>query len=108
MKKNIVFLLLFISLLLGIEPKESAFARPQAAITTPSQLIDAVNSLRLANGLAPLPIHPILMQTAQSQADYMAATGVVTHARPNGTFTQQLLSLGFPLAGDLSAGGFRS
>jgi LysM repeat protein len=72
-------------------------------------LIDAVNSLRLANGLAPLPVHPILMQTAQSQADYMAATGNVTHTRPGGvTYTQQLISLGFPLAGDLSAGGFRS
>ena len=87
---------------------QPASARPQANITSPSQLIDAVNSLRLANGLAPLPVHPILMQTAQSQADYMAATGNVTHARPGGTYTQQLLSLGFPLAGDLSAGGFRS
>ena len=87
---------------------QPASARPQTAITTASQLVEAVNSLRLANGLAPLPVHPILMQTAQSQADYMAATGNVTHARPSGTFTQHLLSLGFPLAGDLSAGGFRS
>jgi len=93
--------------LLALSP-QPASARPQANITSPSQLIDAVNSLRLANGLAPLPVHPILMQTAQSQADYMAATGNVTHARPNGTYSQQLLSLGFPLAGDLSAGGFRS
>lgn len=38
----------------------------------------------------------------------MAATGNVTHARPNGTYTQQLISLGFPLAGDLSLGGFRA
>ncbi len=39
----------------------------------------------------------------------MAATGNVTHARPGGiTYTQQLLSLGFPLAGDLSLGGFRA
>jgi uncharacterized protein YkwD len=87
---------------------QPASAHLQTNITTPSQLIDAVNSLRLANGLAALPVHPILMQSAQSQADYMAATGIVTHARPNGTYTQQLLSLGFPLAGDLSAGGFRS
>ncbi len=93
--------------ILALFPRPAS-ARPQVNITTASQLIDAVNSLRLANGLAPLPVHPILMQTAQSQADYMAATGIVTHARPSGTYTQQLLSLGFPLAGDLSAGGFRS
>jgi LysM repeat protein len=49
------------------------------------------------------------MQTAQGQADYMAATGNVTHTRPGGmTYTQQLIMLGFPLAGDLSLGGFRA
>ena len=99
---------LILLLVLSISPKEKVEARPQANITSPSQMIDAVNNLRIANGLAPLPVHPILMQSAQSQADYMAATGVVTHARPSGTYTQQLLSLGFPLAGDLSLGGFRS
>ena len=93
--------------LLALFP-QPASARPQTSITSPSQLIDAVNSLRLSYGLSALPVHPILMQTAQGQADYMAATGIVTHARPNGTYTQQLLSLGFPLAGDLSLGGFRS
>ncbi len=103
--------ILFVTLFLatGLAPKDSVSARPPTNITSPSQLIDTVNNLRLAYGLAPLPIHPILMQTAQSQADYMAATGIITHARPGGmTYTQQLLSLGFPLAGDLSLGGFRS
>ena len=39
----------------------------------------------------------------------MAATGQTTHSRPGGTtYTQQLLTLGFPLAGDLSLGGFRA
>lgn len=39
----------------------------------------------------------------------MAATGNVTHTRPGGiTYTQQLIMLGFPLAGDLSLGGFRA
>ncbi|MBV6394042.1 MAG: hypothetical protein KPEEDBHJ_03288 [Anaerolineales bacterium] len=105
---RLAFCVLIISTLFSALFPRPAAARPQANITAPSQLIDAVNSLRLANGLAPLPVHPVLMQSAQSQADYMAATGVVTHARPNGTYTQQLLALGFPLAGDLSMGGFRS
>lgn len=109
MRKYFLLIPVFaVFLLLTLNPKESITARPQANITSPYQLIDAVNNLRISNGLAALPVHPILMQSAQSQADYMAATGIVTHARPNGTYTQQLLSLGFPLAGDLSAGGFRS
>ena len=109
MGKRISFLFASVLLLLlSITPKQVVEARPFANITSPSQLIDAVNSLRAANGLAALPVHQALMQSAQSQADYMAATGNVTHSRPSGTYTQQLLSLGFPLAGDLSAGGFRS
>lgn len=101
-----VFAFCFILLALFPQP---ASARLQAGVATPSQLIDAVNSLRLSYGLAALPVHPILMQTAQGQADYMAATGIVTHARSGGvSYTQQLISLGFPLAGDLSLGGFRS
>lgn len=77
---------------------------------TASELITAVNNLRLANGLAPLNAHPVLMQVAQSQADALLATeGAVGHTRPNGmTFTQQLLLLGYPLSGDLSLGGYRS
>jgi len=101
-------LVVFVLLGLSLTPKGIVAARPQMEITSPSQLIEAVNGLRIANGLAPLASHPILMQSAQSQADYMAATGIVTHARPNGTYTQQLLTLGFPLAGDLSLGGFRA
>jgi uncharacterized protein YkwD len=77
---------------------------------TPSELINAVNSLRLVYGLTPLGIHPILMQTAQSQANaLLASEGAVGHSRPGGmTYTQQLLVLGYPLAGDLSLGGYRS
>lgn len=92
-----------------LPPSGLAKPLPRQTITTPSQLIDAVNNLRIANGLAALTVHSALMQSAQSQADYMAAVGYSTHERPGGiSFTQQLLSLGFPLAGDLSLGGFRA
>ncbi len=107
-----IFLLLYTTALASISLSQPmpVFAQPsQQTITTPSQLIDAVNSLRLSYGLTPLAVHSVLMQSAQGQADYMAATGNVTHARPGGmTYTQQLLSLGFPLSGDLSLGGFRA
>jgi len=102
-----VFLVVTLSLLSPMDVS----ARPlvQTSITTPSQLMDAVNNLRLSYGLQPLAVHSILMQSAQSQADYMAATGQTTHSRPGGiSYTQQLLTLGFPLAGDLSLGGFRA
>jgi uncharacterized protein YkwD/LysM repeat protein len=91
-------------------PREAASARPAGQqITTPSQMVAVVNDLRLSYGVPPLAEHPLLNQAAQSQADYMAATGNVTHTRPGGiTYTQQLLALGFPLAGDLSLGGFRA
>jgi uncharacterized protein YkwD/LysM repeat protein len=107
-----IFLIFCTSVLAAIslsQPK-LVLAQPlQQSINTPSELIDAVNALRLSYGLAPLAVHSVLMQSAQSQADYMAATGNVTHARPGGiTYTQQLLSLGFPLAGDLTLGGFRA
>jgi len=77
---------------------------------TASELIDAVNSLRLAYGLPTLGINPILMQVSQSQADYLLETeGGSGHSRANGmSLTDQLLSMGYPLAGDLSLGGYRS
>jgi uncharacterized protein YkwD/LysM repeat protein len=104
------FPILCILALAAFSQPKPVLAQPlQQTINTPSQLIDVVNQLRLSYGLAPLAVHTVLMQSAQSQADYMAATGNVTHARPGGiTYTQQLLSLGFPLAGDLSLGGFRA
>jgi LysM repeat protein len=106
---SILFLVLLFLALSHLLPKEASALPLREQISTPGQLIAAVNNLRLSYGLPPLAEHPILYQSAQSQADYMAATGNVTHTRPGGiTYTQQLLALGFPLAGDLSLGGFRA
>jgi uncharacterized protein YkwD len=111
-KKRIwLFLCLALVLMVLLAPPRHVSAQPhlpRQSINSPSQLIDAVNSLRLSRGLSALTVHTALMQSAQSQADYIAATGIVTHERPGTTYTQQLLALGFPLAGDLSLGGFRS
>ena len=105
----IFFCLVFVSLPL-LAPAKHVSAQPHfGQINSPSDLINVVNALRQSNGLSPLTVHPILMQTAQSQANYMASIGTWTHERPGGiTYTQQLLALGFPLAGDLSLGGFRA
>jgi uncharacterized protein YkwD/LysM repeat protein len=76
---------------------------------SPYDLVNAVNALRASYGLAPYSINPILMYTAQAQADFLAATGSMTHSGPGGiSSTERVLAAGYPLAGDLSLGGFLS
>jgi len=71
-------------------------------------VIEAVNALRIENGLLPLNTHPVLMEVAQWEANAIAG-GAPGHTRPNGlTLGQWLISLGYPLAGDLSLDGYRS
>jgi uncharacterized protein YkwD len=82
----------------------------QQSQPTPGDLIAAVNQLRVGRGLNALNVNPILMQTAQMQADALRSSGgAVGHTRPNGmSYTDQLIHLGYPLAGDLSLGGYRA
>jgi uncharacterized protein YkwD len=76
---------------------------------SPYDLINAVNAVRASYGLAPYGISSILMSAAQGHADYMAATGNVSHTGlGESSVTDRLLAAGYPLAGDLSLGGFRS
>lgn len=76
---------------------------------SPIDLVNAVNALRASFGLPPYSISPILMSTAQAQADFMASTETMTHSGPGGIgLTDRLLAAGYPLAGDLSLGGFRA
>lgn len=96
---------------LGYFPRAEASARTLGAdsASSASALIDAVNSLRASHGLSPYTVNSILMGTAQGQASYMASIGNATHTGPDGSsVTQRLLAAGYPLAGDLSLGGFRS
>lgn len=83
---------------------------PEPIPPSPAEVINAVNNLRLSNGLNTLTAHPVLMQVAAQQANALAASsGAVGHERPCGmTLGQQLLLLGFPLWGDLSQDGYRS
>ncbi len=75
---------------------------------TPEELISAVNALRIAKGLRPLTVHPALMQIAQIQVEGIAA-GNNGHWRPNNlSLGQWLMSLGYPLSGDIDLDGYRS
>lgn len=74
----------------------------------PYDIIAAVNNLRLSHGLPALNAHPVLMQIAQDQASGIAQ-GLPGHWRPNGmTLGQWMMSLGYPLSGDLTRDGYRS
>ena len=99
-------ILLLAILFLAIMPFR--FVRAQESTPTPAELINEVNSLRLANGLNALAVNPVLMQIAQEQANGIAS-GLPGHWRPNNmTLGQWMISLGYPLSGDLSQDGYRS
>ncbi len=94
-------------------------ARAQSSVSPPKQdapaptaeeIINAVNDLRIKNGLAALRTNAILTAVAQDQAYALASTeGAVGHERQCGmTLGQDLLSRGYPLLGDLSLDGYRS
>jgi uncharacterized protein YkwD len=84
---TIVAASLFVALAITLIPASSQ-ARPEQspARQSGSDLLAAVNALRVSHGLPPYNAHPILMQIAQAHADYMAATGGANgHTGPGGT-----------------------
>ncbi len=105
-----VLLMTFLLLIMSLHPYEVVLASTFAEADKPTaaQVIEAVNALRIDNGLDALSVHTALMQTAQMEADGIA-NGMPGHWRPYGlTLGQWLISLGYPLAGDLSQDGYRS
>jgi uncharacterized protein YkwD len=107
--KKILFFVTVLAVLFSFQIADAQEENPASeSPPTPAQVIEAVNRLRLAYGLTPLNAHPVLMQIAQTEADGIAA-GMPGHWRPNNmTLGQWLLSLGYPLLGNLSLDGYRS
>ena len=102
-------ILTFVALISSAFPARAEPAKAPVLAGSPHDLVDAVNALRASFGLAPYGTSSILMSTAQAQADFLAATGSMTHSGPGGIgLTARLLAAGYPLAGDLSLGGFRA
>ncbi|MGE5073068.1 MAG: LysM peptidoglycan-binding domain-containing protein, partial [Anaerolineae bacterium] len=102
--------LLFLSSVNAQEPAptEEPSATPSGPRFTAEELIDVVNRLRVESGIAALTIHPVLMEVAQMEANGLAS-GAAGHWRPeNMSLGMWLLSLGYPLSGDLSMDGYRS
>ncbi len=84
MKRRLFYLLAAFGILVTVVLVVSA-GRSTAQAGDPYALIDAVNSLRIANGLPPYEINNTLMSIAQSHSDYQASIGQVTHVGPGGT-----------------------
>jgi uncharacterized protein YkwD/LysM repeat protein len=102
------YLAAILLLLFALFSSKSVLAQPvrlHSSQSSANDLIAEVNALRVANGLPAYTVNSILMHVAQDQANFMAATGQVAH-RPG--LTQRILDAGYPLAGDLSQGGFRA
>ena len=82
---------------------------PSTVVPNAQSLVDAINAERVKKNVPPLKVHPILMTSAQKHAEYMASGGGITHYSADGSRPfQRHLALGYPLAGDLSRGGFAS
>ncbi len=104
--KKIFFLIALLVVIAA--PVAPVAAKPKPVVTDVYSMIAEVNALRVANGLPAYTISPILMSIAQQHAEFMAINGM-SHIGYGGTRPyQRALNAGYPLAGDLSLGGFIS
>jgi uncharacterized protein YkwD len=90
---------LLLALVFSLIPGESQARAVQApSIQNGSELLAAVNSLRASSGLPAYVASSTLMQIAQAQADYMAATGgKYGHSGPDGSRPiDRAVSAGYP------------
>ncbi len=67
-----------------LKPAE-AYSRQSSLRPTAEEVIAEVNALRSANNLPVYQVNSILMVIAQTQADYIAGKGVITHFGADGS-----------------------
>lgn len=106
----ILAMIFFASLIHNSHPtRASAFHSATNPAPNPYDLVAEVNALRAANGLAAYNTHPILMSIAQAHSEYQASLGTWTHIGTDGSRPfERALAAGYPVAGDLSLGGWFS
>ncbi len=101
-------LISLLALIFGLFPFERAFAQPEHFFPSllAQELVDEVNDLRASNDLPLYEVNSVLMEIAQSHAEYLADKGLITHFSENGNRPyQRALAAGYSVAGDLSVGG---
>lgn len=110
MKRFLIGILIpLLFLTVGLLASERVAAQPGHFSPNPSalDLIAEVNALRASNNLPPYQVNSILMNIAQTHAEYIASTGNMTHFDANGLRPyQRAIEAGYSVAGDLSLGGF--
>ena len=79
-----LFVLMIIMALSSTSVSYAESVKKSALAGSPYDLVKAVNPFRASFGLAPYSINSILMSNAQAQADFLAATGSLTHSGPGG------------------------
>jgi hypothetical protein len=61
------------------------------------QILSGINAARIAHGLTPYALNPLLTQAAQAHSEYQRDTGQVTHDGPGGTRTiNRVQAVGYP------------
>ncbi len=90
MKQLRIFSLVLVLLALSAAWAKPVSAFPAQAAYGPYDMIAAVNDLRSQYNLPPYQVEDALMGYAQAHADYMAATGLITHVRADGSRPRDL------------------
>jgi len=95
--RGLLFIWLSVWFILNPAASQSTYAQDQPP--SPYDLIAAVNALRISHGMRPYSADPLLMLSAQMQAEYVASqTGAVNgHVGPGGTDADaRAAAVGFP------------
>jgi len=101
-KKAIALIMLILAVLLLPVGSKAVDRDHMPTRTSAEELIAAVNALRAENGLAPYSPNPILMSIAQTHAEYILSSGVMTHYDANGLRPfERALQAGYAVAGDI-------
>ena len=107
----LLMLIPLLSLTVGLFPSEQAAAQPShfSPNLAAQDIIVEVNALRAENNLPPYQVDPLLMTIAQTHAEYLSATGVLSRFDAGGfSPSQRAVKAGYAVAGDLSIGGLFS
>lgn len=74
-----------------------AHQEPLQDSTVIFQILARINTARIANGLTPYALNPLLTQAAQTQSEYQRDTGQVSHEGPGGNRAlDRVLATGYP------------
>lgn len=94
MKKPAAIFLLTFLLVLVLLPAHTAIAQDAGTV---GRMLSAINAARIANGLPPYALNPLLTLSAQRHSEYQASIGQWTHTGPDGSLTlQRALAVGYP------------